>query len=621
MSPVNSISNSSNVSPLSIKTGIGGLVSGMDIDDLVESLTASSRAKLAKQQQIIQKLQWQQTAYRSVTTALNGFKNKFLNVLSATNFKSASFFNTTSASASLDAVSVSSTSSAAAGSFTINSIERLATNQTVETATHVSKALTSSKTIGEIVGDLKAGDFINLNLDGKVKVINFDSNFIDSLDESNFSPKFQALLDDAFGFTDDSDRIIKVSVDDTGHMVLNATGSTLTINAVGKNNEAVETLGFKGGQSNKVNLNMPLDRQALNTELEGEEQEIVINGESFTFKSTDSLRTIMEEINSSKAGVTMSYSSITDKFTLTAKESGSGENIKITQISGNLMEALGLTGDNAKVTAGENAVLTVNGQKVIRSSNNVDIDGVKVTLNRLSSEEITVNVKNDATALTEPIKNFVEEYNTLMDLMNGLTKEKVEKNYPPLTDAQKAEMTETQIKDWEAKAKSGILRSDPLLGKILTSMNSVITGLSIDGFSLYSMGISTTGYGGGGKLQIDEDKLKDALENHGDKVRALFTSPEGVSYELDKIIVGATKTTGEKGTRGSLIEAAGAENTRSDSENSIYERIKRANKSIESLKARLIREEAMHWKKFTHMETILNNLNAQSMLLLSFSDQ
>ncbi|MGI6728230.1 MAG: hypothetical protein ACOX4P_06755 [Anaerovoracaceae bacterium] len=44
------------LSSLSAKTGIGGLVSGMDIDELVKSLTATSRNKVTKQQQKVQKL-------------------------------------------------------------------------------------------------------------------------------------------------------------------------------------------------------------------------------------------------------------------------------------------------------------------------------------------------------------------------------------------------------------------------------------------------------------------------------------------------------------------------------------------------------------------------------------
>lgn len=623
MTPVNSVSNSANISPLSIKTGIGGLVSGMNIDDLVESLTSQSRSKLAKQQQLMQNLLWQQNSYRSVTTELNDFQNKFFDVLSKTNFKSASFFNLTSSFASSDAISVSSTIAASAGSFTINSIDKLATNQTVESAMQVSKSLKSSKTITEIVSGLSAGDFISINLNGKSKVVTFNSDFISAIqtDESILPDRLQSLVDEAFGFTNEYDRAIKITANTENFLVLDASGSTLSINTVGQNMDASEAFGFIGGQSNRINLNSSLSLQTIAIPLINDEQSFTINGESFNFNSSDSLRTIIETINSSKAGVTISYSSISDKFSIVAKESGAGENIRIAQINGNLMEALGLTGENSKATAGENATLMVNGQKIIRSTNNIDIDGVKVTLNELSNQRITVTVKSDALSLLDPIKGFVEKYNSLMDLMNGFVKEKVNRDYPPLTDKQKSDMTESQIKDWEEKAKSGILRSDPILRKILSNMNSAVTGLSVNGFSLYSMGISTSGYGGGGKLQIDENKLKEVLENNSNKVRELFIADNGLSMELERIILGATKTIGAKGSRGTLVDTAGIENTRSDTENIIFDKMQKAKNSIDLLMNKLKREETQYWKRFTYMETVLNNLNSQSMLLYSFSDQ
>ncbi|MFA5636747.1 MAG: flagellar cap protein FliD N-terminal domain-containing protein, partial [Anaerovoracaceae bacterium] len=96
----------SSLSSLTAKTGIGGLVSGMDIDDLVKSLTATSRQKILLQQQKVQKLEWKQTAYRSVTTALSEFQSSYLDVLSSTNFRSTSFFNTVKAASSSPEVSV-----------------------------------------------------------------------------------------------------------------------------------------------------------------------------------------------------------------------------------------------------------------------------------------------------------------------------------------------------------------------------------------------------------------------------------------------------------------------------------------------------------------------------------
>jgi flagellar hook-associated protein 2 len=179
MTTINSLTS------LTAKTGIGGLVSGMDIDELVQGLTAASRQKILKQQQTVQKLQWKQQAYRSVIKALSEFQSSYLDVLSPTNFRSASFFNTVKATSSSSAVSVITTPSATAGTITINSIRQLATSQKITGTQPASKALSGtlqSETPGTLtetgianLASSLAGKSISLNLDGKVRVVTFDS--------------------------------------------------------------------------------------------------------------------------------------------------------------------------------------------------------------------------------------------------------------------------------------------------------------------------------------------------------------------------------------------------------------------------------------------------------------
>ncbi|MDD4564737.1 MAG: flagellar filament capping protein FliD [Eubacteriales bacterium] len=623
-------SSISSLSNLTAKTGIGGLVSGMDIDELVENLTQRSREKIIKQQQNIQKLEWKQTAYRSVTTALKEFQSKYLDVLSSTNLRSTSFFNTLDISSSSEAITAASTANASEGSITIDYIERLATQQKITMADDAvaSKTLTGTKTVTDFIAGLQAGESINFNLDGKVKLITFDSGFVSGVtaDPSTFENRFQALIDDAFGIKSPADRIITVDVGGIGSpdeslLTLTAPGSRLTLYSVGEST-TLDDLGFINGQSNKITLNTALKDLSLATKPEdGGNCSFKINGTDFTFSDTDTLTTVMQKINSSDAGVTLSYSSITDRFTMTADESGAGDNINISEISGNLMTALGLTeSTGAKITDGVNAVLSVNGQQIIRSSNNLEIDGIKVTLNDTAEEAITITMKDDASSLMDPIKKFVEDYNSMVDLVNGLIKEAIERDYKPLSDAQKKEMTESEIKAWEEKAKSGVLRGDPILRSISDKLQSVVTGLSVNGFSLYSMGISSKGYTENGKIEIKNDaKLKEALETKSAEIRTLFTSKDGLGNALNDIITSAVKTSGEKGSRGSLVEAAGVDSTMSDQENNIYEQIKRINKSIVSLQDRLTNEESRLWNKFAAMEAALQQLNVQSSILTQFS--
>jgi flagellar hook-associated protein 2 len=634
MTTINSLTS------LTAKTGIGGLVSGMDIDELVQGLTAASRQKILKQQQTVQKLQWKQQAYRSVIKALSEFQSSYLDVLSPTNFRSASFFNTVKATSSSSAVSVITTPSATAGTITINSIRQLATSQKITGTQPASKALSGtlqSETPGTLtetgianLASSLAGKSISLNLDGKVRVVTFDSEIFENIATEQptataLENAFQAAVDKAFGVIDPQDRIINVSINED-QLSFAADGSRLTVRAVGDDEETLELLGLKNGQSNKINTGLALGDISFARELDDVETfKFSINSVEFEFDRSVSLTEIMRKINASDAGVTLSYSSINDSFTMVAKETGAGENIKIEQTQGNLMEALGLTAESgASVVYGQNALLTVNGKDIVRSTNEINIDGVTIQLHQTTEEDadpITITLENDATSLKEPIKKFVEDYNALMDLINGLVKEAVYGDYQPLSEEQKSEMTEKQIEQWEEKAKSGVLRGDRILIGIASKLQTaMMTVAESGGISLFQIGITSAGYQENGKLEAKEAKLEEALRTRGDEIRDLFATAEtGLAHRVNSIIEGAIKRTGPDNERGTLIQVAGIENTVSDTRNSISQTIERTNRLIETLRRRLTDEETRLWRRFTAMETAIQQLNVQSMMLMQFS--
>lgn len=619
-------------SSISAKTGIGGLVSGMDIDELVKNLSATSRQKLFKQEQTLQKLQWKQTAYRSVSTGLKEFQTNYLDLLSKTNFRSASFFNNVKASTVSKAISVSTTAGSAEGKMVIDKIRQLATNQTVTSGGPVSKEMTLNTLSAAEVQALE-GQSLSLTLDGKVKTITFDEEFINNVEDMGFKNALQTSLDKAFGKYTNEAGVEKSYIEvaeNGGVLSLKAPGSQLIVNSIGGDQNALEALGLSPGQSNKVTTYTPLMNLNIPGLTPAEDEdgnkyyEFSINGETFKFNETDSLSAVMSKINSNeKAGVTMSYSSITDKFTITAKESGAGQNIQIKDLGGsNLMESFGIinsAGSFQDMKEGKNAILVVNGEEIVRSDNRVEIDGVRIELKETSDEAITIDLKRDGSSLMDPIKKFVDDYNAMMDLMHGLTNEKVNSKYEPLSDEQKAEMSEKEVEKWEAMAKSGLLRGDRTLQDIATKFQTLMSSTFVDGVSLHNIGIESAGYGSNGKLKINEDKLTKALEEKGAEISALFTSEGGIGNKLNEVINGAIKTSGSKGQRGTLVEAAGIESTRSDTENAIYDSIERTNKLIARLKLQLASEESRLWSRFTAMETAISRLNNQSAILTQFS--
>ena len=617
------------VNTLSAKTGIGGLVSGMDIDELVFNMTATSRSKITKQQQKIQKLEWKQTAYRSTAKALKEFQSKYLDVLSPTNFRSSGFFNTVKASSSSAAVSVSSTSSSVEGTVIIDSIAQLATKQTARSSVPATKAFSgtlSTTDMTALMADI-SGQTIGLQLDGSLKTITFDSAFADSLGseptEADFAAALQTAVDNAFSIKDVNDRVIGVSVHE-GVLSFTAVGSQLSVKAIGGDEEILSNLGLVAEQSNFLSSSKSVKDLGFATALEPLDTfKFTINSVAFEFSSDDSLSTIMNRVNSSDANVTLSYSSISDKFTLTSNTTGIGENILIEETEGNLMSAFGLTADaGAEMEYGKNAVLYYNGTKIIRSSNRFQIDGIDIELmstTEIGADPINITMKSDSGALVEPIKQFVEDYNAMIDLINGLVKEKVYTDYPPLTDEQKEEMTDTQIKNWEEKAKSGLLRGDQALISIASKLHTaIISPIEASGISLNELGITSAGYTENGKLKIDEVKLNKALAEKPFEIRELFASDDGIGTKVNNIITDAIRTTGPKGTRGTLTEIAGIDLTTSDTENNITDTISRTNKTIDSLTTRLTKEETRLWRQFTTMETVLQQLNTQSSIIAQF---
>lgn len=631
MSTVKSTSSTSSsaLSSLSAKTGMAGLVSGLDTDSLVENLTSVTRAKIAKQEQSVTKSGWKQTSYRNVSKTLKEFQNKYLDILSSTNFRSEKLYSTVAASTTSTSVSATATSDANVGSITIDSITQLAANETIKGTNAVSKPLSTTLTTAGVDGflaDITAhgSKSMKLSLDGTVKTITFDAAFVTKATADGFQSAMQDKINTAFGYKTGTTPMIDVTYSSSSDKLsITATGSQLTVNALNSDTATLIALGFTDGQTDKASVKSTLGSLPLATGLTTgvDTFKLSINSVNFEFNKTDTLSSIMSKINAGNAGVTIGYSTISDKFTLTANNSGDGDNITIKETSGNLMTALGLTGAGATVTKGKNAILKINGIETSRSSNTVTVDGVKVELLKETTDPSVISLKTDTTSLKDTIKSFVTDYNNMIDMMNGLVTEKYDKNYQPLTDEQKSSMSETEIKQWETKAKTGLLAGDTTIRSITSKMQSLMYGSAVKGgITLFNMGITSAGYTENGKLKIDEEKLTAALETKGSAIKELFTTDKtGLANQLDSIIDGAVKTSGAKGSRGSLIEIAGYESTTSDKENNITTNITQTNKTIKDLKAKLKSQETYYWNKFSALETAMSSLNNQSSMLTSFS--
>lgn len=273
-------------------------------------------------------------------------------------------------------------------------------------------------------------------------------------------------------------------------------------------------------------------------------------------------------------------------------------------------------------TNGVNAKLTVNGVDIERSNNSFTLDGLEIELVSKTTESSDINTVRDTDKIYEGVVKFMDEYNKTIDKIWGMLKEEPDyKEYPPLTDDQKAAMSDREVELWESKSKEGLLRGDRTLELIVEGMRRA-TNLRVDDveFSLSDFGISSVysfdkGYGG--KLVFSDstgNKLKEMIKEHPLELEKLFTDPtNGIATNIDTIINDSVKST-SKSPR-SLVQIAGLPGM-PDSSSSIYKQTRDLNDNLENLKVKYKLEYNRYWKQYNSMEQMIQNLNSQSSWLM-----
>lgn len=337
---------------------------------------------------------------------------------------------------------------------------------------------------------------------------------------------------------------------------------------------------------------------------ENDELSFTINDQQFTFTKDTTVAAMMKEINSSDAGVTMRFSSLTKGFSITASATGSANGIEIVNLTGNAFasenSALGIA---QGTLMGKDAILSIEGTAVTQSSNTFTFDGITYTLGNTSSTPIDFTVSEDYQATVDSITSFVDAYNELVGTLQGKLEEKVYYKYPPLTDAQREEMSDEEIESWEKYAKSGMLTSDSYISSMLTSLRGAFyTTVEGTGMKMSDIGLTTGLYSDGAKITVDKDKLLNALKTNPDKVKNMFTQ---------------TSSTDNSEEEGLLVRISDAmldytKNTTSVALDSLEDRIDESEETEDDLKTYITDREEKLWSRFSAMEAALTKLNSMS---------
>jgi len=351
------------------------------------------------------------------------------------------------------------------------------------------------------------------------------------------------------------------------------------------------------------------------------------NVENFLVSHTDSLNSVMNKVNSSSVGVTMFYDSVTDRMTLTRKETGEfhAGGDEITTEGALIDNVLGFSG--VQEIGGDNAEFVLNGLKTTRNSNTFEISGVTFTLKQTFPEStnptaVNINITHNTNQIFDNIKGFVTKYNELISKIQGEVQEERYKEYTPLTDNQREELSDKEQEKWEELSKSGMLRRDPTLTSLLNKMRSNFSNpvsnnqISPAYKQLASIGIKTSAnYLEGGKLEIDEAALKKAIEADPTSIEKLFNATG--TTEAEKGIV--QRLTDTVNTSMEKLRTKAGNTYTTNTQFDIGKLLIDVNKKISSFESRLTKVEDRYWTQFTAMEKAIQRSNEQMSQLLSYT--
>ncbi|WP_207368319.1 flagellar filament capping protein FliD [Heyndrickxia coagulans] len=359
----------------------------------------------------------------------------------------------------------------------------------------------------------------------------------------------------------------------------------------------------------------------------------LVNG-NFYIGADKTLNDVISKVNNSNLGLTMYYDEYKDMFTLTRKETGNFHSSSSVDKDNNeiiissdtdtydfLRDTLKFSGSTEYEYGGTNAVFNINGLDTERTSNTFTISGVTYTLKSKFDSPVTISVSNDVDTIYNNIKNFVDQYNSLIDAVQSKLNEDRYSDYAPLTDDQRKEMTDTQQDQWDKKARSGLLRNDMTMKSSLSNMRSLIyskvnnANISSEYNQLSSIGITTTSdWLKGGKLEINEDKLKAAIQNDPDSVELLFratgstTSEKGIVQRLYDSV---------NNTYNTIVDKAG-KSTYVNTQFTIGKNINDLTDKIRDMNDKLGKLEDRYYAQFTAMEQAIQKYNSQYTYLSSF---
>lgn len=352
----------------------------------------------------------------------------------------------------------------------------------------------------------------------------------------------------------------------------------------------------------------------------GEETEVEVNiTADMTYKAVADL--LQSETAGSVPALRVNFDNTTSRFFISSKELGEAQNFSLSfkTVDGATdnpelsKQITGTTNASVTTTNGANGSIVIDDVEVTGlTSNKTTVNGLTIEMLKVDTDgSSSITVSSDPEKPVQMLKDFVEAYNKTIE---DLQKQIVEKRYPdfqPLSDEQKKDMSDNEIELWEEKARSGLLRNDPIMKSALQDLRrefmDKVGGIGDGSINLLSqIGISTGDYREGGKLFINEDKLRTALSEKPDEVMNLFTvrseAGDGIGARVyDKLNDIVKNLSTQAGSLGSPVDNS-----------TMSKKLRRMETEITRWQDRLTSIEDRYWSQFTAMEKALSKMNSQS---------
>ena len=557
---------------------VSGINSGLDTDSIVQELVSAYNTKTEKYQKEHAKLSWKQEIWKGLNTKVYSLYNNVgkLRFSSAYSTKKTTSSDTTKATVS-------------ASSNAVNGTQKLHVLATAQSGYLTGGKLSLREEVTDADGTTKLQD-----VKGAVKA------------ETKLSE---------LGFTGDEASLNINTTDEDG----NAVTKTVSLTKDSTVQDVVNALKDNG----------------LNASFDANNGRIFVSSKN-TGKAADfslsSATTKLVEKKDADGNVIKDSNGKPEMESVTLSGEEQVASKKLIGLLGLNTDSSNTYGNKAAKIDGRDAVIVLNGVKYTNTTNDFAINGLNISVNGVTddvadpdstdlsslndSTAISINTTTDSQGIYDTVKDFLTEYNNIINEITKLYNADSAGSYEPLTDDEKDKMSDTEIEKWETKIKDSLLRRDSSLSSVMnTMMTSMSQPIEINGksYSLSSFGIQTLGYLNAAENEqnayhIDGDEDDENTSGKQDKLMAAITSdPDTVIEFMKQLSTNLYKSIDDQMQSNDLRSRYKIYNDKE-----MDKQYTNLTKTIKEWESKVSDKEDYYYKQFSNMETALAKLQSQT---------